>query len=215
MAMGIIGRKLGQTQIFTEDNVAVPVTVIEAGPCPIVQIKTVEKEGYSAIQMGFGGIRSGLVNRPLAGHFKRANVPPTRILREFRVSDVRGYNVGDVVRADIFKAGDYVDVSGTSKGRGFTGVVKRFGNRGGGAAHGSMFHRAPGSIGSSSAPSRVFKNQKLPGRMGGERVTVQNLKVVEVDPERNLLVVKGAVPGPKNGTLIIRKSVKKGDQSGG
>ncbi len=209
MGKGLIGRKLGMTQVFMGGEELVPVTVVQAGPCTVVQKKTRETDGYDAIQLGFGEVKPHRVNRPMMGHFKKAGVSPTRVLKEFRVENVDEFEVGQVLKvSDVFKPGDFVDVTGYSKGRGFQGVMKRHGFGGGRASHGSMFHRAPGAIGAKEAPGRVFKGKKFPGRMGNRRVTVQNLQVVEVDPERNLILIKGAVPGAKNGTVILREAVK-------
>jgi large subunit ribosomal protein L3 len=208
MIKGLIGRKLGMTQIFTEDGGAVPATVIEVEPSVVVQRKTTEKDGYEAVQLGYGRIKQKHVTKPLQGHFRKADKGFFRTLREFRL-EAGGYKPGEELCADIFKAGDYVDITGTSKGKGFAGGVKRHGFGGGRATHGSMFHRAPGSIGASAEPSRVFKGKKLPGRMGGERNTIQNIKVLLVRPEDNALLVKGAVPGGKQGIVLIRSAVKK------
>ncbi|MDI9571238.1 MAG: 50S ribosomal protein L3 [Pseudomonadota bacterium] len=208
MTKGLIGRKLGMTQIFTEDGSAVPATVIEVEPSVVVQRKTMEKDGYEAVQLGYGRIKQKRVTKPLQGHFRKADKGFFRTLREFRW-EAGGCEPGEELRADIFKAGDFVDISGTSKGKGFAGAVKRHGFGGGRATHGSMFHRAPGSIGASADPSRVFKGKKLPGRMGGERNTVQNIEVLLVRLEDNALLVKGAVPGAKRGILLIRPAVKK------
>ncbi|KPU26758.1 50S ribosomal protein L3 [Caloranaerobacter sp. TR13] len=204
----ILGRKLGMTQVFTEDGVVIPVTVIEAGPVKVVQKKTIEKDGYSAIQVGFSDIKEKKVNKPLKGHFEKAGVEYKRYLREFRVENVDEYEVGQEIKADVFSAGDKVDVIGISKGKGFQGVIKRHNQSRGPETHGSKYHRAVGSLGASSYPSRVFKTKKLPGHMGHERVTVQNLEVVRVDAEKNLILIKGAVPGPKGGLLTIKQSVK-------
>lgn len=209
MGNGILGKKVGMTQVFDESGKAIPVTVVEAGPCPIVQIKTRERDGYDAIQLGFGNRRKNSVNRPESGHFKKANVDPPRFLREFRVNDTSDFAIGEVVDAGVFSAGDLVDVTSTSKGKGFAGVVKRWGFRGAKASHGAeKNHRRPGSIGHSAWPSRVFKGKKMPGRLGGKRVTIQNLEIIQADAERNLLVIKGAAPGPPNGFLMIKKAVK-------
>ena len=207
---GILGKKVGMTQIFDERGEVVPVTVIEAGPCFVAQIKTVERDGYSAVQMGFEETKPKHLTRPQLQHLRKSDLPPVRYLREFRLgTDDAEYQEGQKVTADIFEAGEWVDVTGTSKGRGFAGVVKRYGFRGGPKTHGqSDRHRAPGSIGACTTPGRVFKGKRMPGRMGGDRVTVQGLKVEMVDPERNLLVVRGAVPGAKNGLLIIRQARK-------
>ncbi|MQL50914.1 50S ribosomal protein L3 [Desulfofundulus thermobenzoicus] len=208
MPKGILGRKVGMTQIFNNEGQAVPVTVIEAGPCLVVQTRTPERDGYSAIQLGFGEKRERLVNKPLKGHFAKAGVRPLRFLRELRVEDAGQYQVGQEIKADVFTAGERVDVVGTSKGRGFAGGIKRHGFHRGPMAHGSKYHRRPGSLGA-KGPARVFKGRKLPGHYGVERVTVQNLEVVKVDPERNLLAVKGAVPGPRGGLLLVKETVKK------
>jgi len=208
MKIGILGKKIGMTRLFNENGEAIPVTVIEAGPCPIAQIKTKENDGYEAIQIGFGQKRESKINEPARGHFKKANVPPLRILREIKIDNVETYKAGEQLTVELFSAGELVDITGISKGKGFAGVVKRWGFKGGKATHGAEGHRVPGSIGASSFPSRVVKGLRMAGRMGGDRVTVQNLEVVKVDPNRNLLVVKGSVPGPTNGMLMIRKAVK-------
>ena len=209
MVNGIIGRKVGMTQIFEESGEAVPVTIIEAGPCPIVQLKTQEKDGYQAIQLGFGKQKEGRTNKPKQGHLAKAGVEPTFVLREFRVQSLDDISVGNIVDASVFSQGELVDVTGTSKGRGFSGVVRRWNFAGGKKSHGGEQDlRRPGSIGASATPSRVFKGKKMAGRHGAKRHTVQNLSVMQADPERNLLVVKGAVPGPPNGLLLIRKAVK-------
>lgn len=209
MVNGIIGRKIGMTQVFEESGKVVPVTVIEAGPCPIVQLKTQERDGYQAVQLGFGKRKENRTNRPRQGHFAKANVEPTRVLREFRVKSLADVSVGNVVDASVFSEGELVDVSGTSKGHGFTGVVKRWRFGGGKKSHGGEQDlRRPGSIGASATPSRVFKGKRMAGRHGAKRHTVQNLPVIQADAERNLLVVKGAVPGPTNGLLLIRKASK-------
>ena len=202
---GIIGKKLGMTQIFHEDGGVVPVTVVQAGPCTVIQVKAPAKEKYGAVQLGFEERDQKRLKKPLLGHFEKAKVPSFRYLREFRVVDPAPFQVGQVITVEEFKVGDRVDVSGISKGKGFMGVVKRWGFRGGRATHGSMFHRAPGSIGASSYPSRVFRGHHLPGHMGAERTTVRGIMVVSVDPEKNLLVVQGAVPGPYGGLVTIRK----------
>lgn len=209
MVNGIIGRKVGMTQVFEESGKAVPVTVIQAGPCPIVQVKTKEKDGYQAVQLGFGEQKISRTNSPKRGHLEKAGVDPVRVLREFRVRSLEGMASGNVVDASIFSAGELVDVTGTSKGRGFSGVVKRWNFAGGRKSHGGEQDlRRPGSIGASATPSRVFKGKRMAGRYGAKRHTVQNLSVVRVDPGRNLLVLKGGVPGPPNGLLLIRKAAK-------
>lgn len=206
MTVGLLGKKLGMTQVFDSEGRLIPVTVIEAGPCRVVQIKTRERDGYEAAQLAFGDISERKLSKPELGHLKSKQVSPSRWLREFKkVGDVQ---VGQVIKADLFKKGDLVDVEGVSKGKGFQGVIKRHHYGGGPASHGSMFHRAPGSIGSSSFPSRVWKNKALPGQMGNERVTVQRLEVVEAKPEENLLFVSGAIPGSNNGLVVVRKSKK-------
>ncbi len=209
MPKGLIGKKLGMTQIFNEEE-AIPVTVIEAGPCWVTQIKTPEKDGYSAIQLGFERTKENKLNKPLLGHFKKNKLEPCRKLAEIRLDEgeVLNYQVGSEVKVDIFKPGEKVDVVGTSKGRGFAGVVKRHGFKGFPASHGSRYHRAGGSIGMAAFPARVIKGMRMAGRYGGTRVTVQNLEVVKVIPEENLLVVKGAVPGPVGGYVLIKQSVK-------
>ncbi|SNX54370.1 50S ribosomal protein L3 [Thermoanaerobacterium sp. RBIITD] len=207
MKKAILGKKHGMTQIFVGNDL-IPVTVVEAGPCVVVQKKTKENDGYDAIQVGFGDIKEKRVIKPLKGHFTKANVPFKRYLREFRLDDITPYEVGAEIKADIFATGDKVDVIGTSKGKGFAGVVKRYNANRGPMAHGSKYHRRPGSMGASSDPSRTFKGKKLPGHMGNERVTVQNLEVIRADAEKNLLLIKGSVPGTKGSLLIIRDSVK-------
>jgi len=204
---GILGRKLGMTQIYADDGTAVPVTVIKAGPCLVVQKKTVETDGYDAIQIGLIEERPmKKVPQPLAGHFKKAGVSPLRRVTELAAGEGEDLKPGDEIKASIFAEKEWVDVIGTSKGKGYQGVVKRHGFAGGRATHGSMFHRAPGSIGSSAYPSRVFAGMRSGGRMGGERVTVKNLQIVKVDAEQNLIYVRGAVPGPKSGYLTIRRA---------
>ncbi len=205
---GLIGKKLGMTQIFDEEGRRIPVTVVEAGPCIVVQKKTVAKDGYNAIQVGFAAKDAARANRPLMGHCKTAGQGAFRYLRELRIDDIDQYNVGDTINADIFSVGEIIDVTGTSIGKGYQGVVKRWGFKGGRSTHGSRFHRAPGSIGCSATPARVFKNKKMPGQMGNERVTVQRLKIARVDASDNLLLIKGAVPGSTNGLVLIRNSVK-------
>jgi len=208
MKKGLIGKKLGMTQIFWNDGSVIPVTAIEAGPCVVIQKKTSELDGYGALQLGFDRVKEKGVNKPLKGHFKKADKGYFRVLKEFRLEFPNDYEVGSELKADIFKVGDYIDVVGTTRGRGFAGVVKRYGFRGGPGGHGSMFHRAPGSIGASASPSRVFKGKKMPGHMGNRRQTVQNLMVVGVRPEQNLILVKGSVPSSKNGIVLIKDSIK-------
>ena len=205
----LIGRKLGMTQIFGEEGEAVPVTVIEAEPSVVIQKKTEKTDGYDAIQLGYGRIRQKNVTKALQGHFKKADKGLFRVLKEFKTA-ADSYELGQELKVDMFQVGDYVDVVGTTKGKGFAGGVKRHGFRGGRATHGSMFHRAPGSIGASSEPSRVFKGKRLPGHMGDERKTIQNLLVVGVRPDRNLILVKGPVPGCKHSFVIIRQAIKIG-----
>ena len=210
MQKGIIGKKIGMTQIFDENAKVVPVNIIEAGPCVVVQKKTVENDGYQAVQLGFGDATAKSTNKPLQGHFKKADVAYKKFLREFRLSDIDAYNVGDVVKADAFASGDVIDVVGTSKGKGTAGVVKRWNHGRLKETHGTgPVHRHAGSNGAASNPSRVMKGKKLPGHLGSERVTVQNLTVVKVDAENNLIAIKGAVPGPKGGIVCITDAVKK------
>jgi large subunit ribosomal protein L3 len=203
---GILGKKLGMTQIYEENGAAVPVTVIQAGPCVVVQRRTTAKDGYEAVQIGLVDAAPKKVNKPLAGHFAKAGVEPTGRLAEVRVEADDEAKPGDPIQVTLFETGDYVDVIGTSKGKGFQGVIKRHGFGGGRATHGSMFHRAPGSIGQSAFPSRVFPGLRLPGQMGNQRVTVKNLLVVKVDEERNLVYVKGAVPGANNSYLTLQRA---------
>jgi large subunit ribosomal protein L3 len=208
---GILGTKLGMTQIFTEDARAVPVTVIQAGPCFVTQVKTKERDGYEAVQMAFAEARKGRTTKPLAGHFKAAEVKPTRHLVELRTENAGTFQPGQEIKVDIFAPGEHTDVIGVSKGKGFAGPMKRHGFGGLGASHGTeRKHRSPGAIGACATPSRVFKGTRMAGQMGGERVTVLNLEVVEADPERNLLLLKGAVPGPAGGLVMVRSSVKAG-----
>ena len=208
MNKAIIGKKIGMSQIFNEDGKVIPVTVVEAGPCPVVQKKTVEKDGYEAVQVAFGTISSKNVNKPVAGHYKKAGVEPKRILKEFKCENCASFEIGSEIKADIFAAGDKVDVSGTSKGKGFSGTIKRHNFHIGPMAHGSGYHRGVGSMGSCSSPSRVFKNKKMPGQYGNTKCTVQNLQIVKVDAERNILLVKGAIPGAKGGIVIVKQSCK-------
>jgi len=208
MIQGILGKKLGMTQIFAADGRRIPVTVVEAGPCVVVQKKVAESDGYNALQVGFDAKKAHRTSKPMMGHFKAAGQGAFAHLREFQAENIDQYNVGDEVTCEIFQPGDLVDVTGTSKGKGFQGVIKRWGFAGGRATHGSMFHRAPGAIGCSAWPSRVFKGKKMAGQMGNERVTVQRLEVVEVRPEQNLVLVYGAVPGAKNSVVMLRKTVK-------
>jgi len=208
MSKGIIGKKLGMTQVFAEDGSAIGVTAVEVEPSVVLQVKTKEKDGYNAIQLGYGRVKQKNVTKPLQGHFTKANKGSFRFIREFPAESGK-YDVGQEITADVFKMGDYVDVVGTSKGKGFQGVVKRHGFGGGRATHGSMFHRAPGSIGASADPSRVFKGTKMGGHMGDVRKTIQNILVWQVRSDRNLLLLKGSVPGSKNGFVLIKKAKKK------
>ena len=208
MKKAIIGRKVGMTQIFDEKGNVIPVTVIEAGPCSVVQVKTVETDGYDAVQLGFGTVKDKKINKPEKGHFTKVKVTPTKHLREFRVDDVSNVKVGDEIKADVFTAGETVDIQGTTKGKGFQGVIKRHGQSRGPMGHGSMYHRRPGSMGPTSTPGRVFKGKKLPGHMGVQTVTIQNLDVVRVDLDKNVILVKGSVPGAKGSLLKLRATVK-------
>lgn len=210
MITGLLGKKVGMTRLFTEDGRWIEVTVLEAGPCSVVQRKTVETDGYSAVQLGFGDIKESRCKKPAAGHFAKVGVSPKRTLKEVRVPNDAEVNTGDEVKADIFAIGDRVDIVGTSKGRGFAGVIKRHGFAGGPGGHGSHFHRAPGSIGQSADPAKVYKNKRMPGHFGTAKTTVQNLEVVNVDSDRNLLIVRGSVPGANGGLVMVNKSVKGG-----
>lgn len=210
MQKGIIGKKIGMTQIFDEKGNVVPVTVIEAGPCVVVQKKTVENDGYAAVQFGFGDISAKKVNKPMKGHFEKSDVAPKRTLREFRFENCEAFNVGDIVKADAFASGDRVDVVGISKGKGYAGAIKRWNFQRLKETHGSgPVARHAGSMGACSSPSRVYKGMKGAGHLGAERVTVQNLDVVKVDAENNLIAVRGAVPGPRGGVVMLSDSVKK------
>ena len=208
MNKGLIGKKLGMTQIFDEQGKVIPVTVIEAGPCVVAQVKTVETDGYNAIQLGFGDVKESKVNKPEKGHFAKSKLTPKKHLREFRLDSVENINVGDELKADTFTAGDQLDIQGTSKGKGFQGVIKRHGQSRGPMGHGSMYHRRPGSMGPTSTPGRVFKGKKLPGHMGSQTITIQNLEVVRVDLDKNVILVKGSVPGAKGAILKLKTSVK-------
>ena len=203
----LIGKKVGMTQIFDEKGNVIPVTVIEAGPCNVVQVKTVETDGYNAIQLGFGAVKEHKVNKPVKGHFAKAKITPMKHLREFRVNEI-SVKVGDEIKVDTFAQGDSVDIQGITKGKGFQGVIKRHGQSRGPMGHGSMYHRRPGSMGPTSTPGRVFKGKKLPGHMGVDTVTIQNLQVVAVDLDKNAILVKGSVPGNKGSILKIKTSVK-------
>ena len=209
MNKAIIGRKLGMTQIFSADGKVIPVTVVEAGPCPVVQIKTIERDGYSALKLGFLKVSENALNKPEIGQFKKAGVDPQKYLKEFRVDNAGEYEVGNVVTVEKFAAGDKIDVVGMTKGHGFSGVIKRWNHHRLKETHGvGPVHREVGSMGANSSPSRVFKNKRMPGQYGNERVTIQNLEVVKVDASRNALLIKGAIPGPKGGVVCISDSVK-------
>ena len=204
----VLGRKLGMTQVFAEDGRLVPVTVIEAGPIVVTQIKNKETDGYEAVQVAFGEVKEKRVNKPLRGHFAKAGVGFKKFVREFKVEDLSAYSLAQEIKVDVFEAGEKVDAIGTSKGKGFQGPIKRHNQSRGPMTHGSRYHRGPGSMGAASDPSRVFKGKKLAGHMGAERVTIQNLEVVKVDVEKNLILIKGAVPGPKKGLVVIKKAIK-------
>ena len=208
MNKGLIGRKIGMAQIFDESGKVIPVTVIEAGPCAVTQVKTIETDGYQAIQLGFGDIKEKKLTKPVKGHFTKVNVTPKKHLREFRLDSVEGLTVGQELKADIFAAGDKLDIQGTSKGKGFQGVIKRHGQHRGPMGHGSMYHRRPGSMGPTSTPGRVFKGKKLPGHMGSQTISIQNLEVIRVDLDKNVILVKGSVPGAKGAILKLKSSVK-------
>ncbi|KSV59591.1 50S ribosomal protein L3 [Acetivibrio ethanolgignens] len=208
MQKAILATKVGMTQIFNEDGVLTPVTVLQAGPCVVTQVKTVENDGYSAVQVGYGDIREKLLNKPQKGHFAKAGVANKRYLKEFKFDNAEEYTVGQEIKVDIFAEGDKIDATAKSKGKGFQGAIKRHGQSRGPMAHGSKFHRHAGSNGAASDPSKVFKGKKMPGQMGAVRVTIQNLEVVRVDAENNVILVKGAVPGPKKSMVMIRESVK-------
>jgi large subunit ribosomal protein L3 len=203
--IGLIGRKVGMTQLFGEKGEAVPVTVVEAGPCTVTELRTPQRDGYAAVQLGFGTNKEKRFSRPVLGQFQKRNLPPSRHVREFRVDDASGYQVGQSLTVVLFEKGQRVDVEGVTRGRGFTGVVKRYGFVAGHASHGPTAGKQPGSIGASAYPSRVIKGKRLPGRMGGVHLTVKNLEVVAVDPEQNVLMLRGAVPGPVNGLLYVKK----------
>ena len=208
MKKAILATKVGMTQIFDENGTLVPVTVLQAGPCVVTQVKTVENDGYSAVQVGFVDKREKLVNKPVKGHFDKAGVSYKRFVREFRLEDAENYNVKDEIKVDVFAAGDKVDATAISKGKGFQGAIKRHGQSRGPMAHGSKFHRHAGSNGSATSPGKVFKGKKMPGRMGGVKVTIQNLEVVRVDADNNILLIKGAVPGSKKCLVTVKNSVK-------
>ena len=208
MQKAILAKKLGMTQIFDETGKVIPVTVIEAGPNAVIQKKTVENDGYEAVQVGFVDLKEKKTNKPTKGHFAKAGVTPKKFIKEFRLDDVSGLNVGDEIKADIFEAGEKVDVAGITKGKGYAGTIKRWGQHRGPMTHGSGYHRGPGSMGMCSDPGRVFKGKRLPGHMGVERVTIQNLTLVKVDAEKNIILIKGGLPGPKGGLLIVKNTVK-------
>ena len=208
MQKAILAKKLGMTQIFDETGKVIPVTVVEAGPNAVIQKKTVENDGYEAVQVGFVDLKDKKANKPVKGHFAKAGVTPKKFIKELRLDDVSNFNVGDEIKADIFEAGEKVDVAGITKGKGFAGTIKRWGQHRGPMTHGSGYHRGPGSMGMCSDPGRVFKGKRLPGHMGVERVTIQNLAVVRVDAEKNIILIKGGVPGPKGGLLIVKNTVK-------
>ena len=204
----ILGKKVGMTQIFGEDGVLTPVTVLQAGPCAVTQVKTVETDGYNAVQVGFGDIRDVLVNKPRAGHFKKAGVANKRFLREFKFENAADYTVGQEIKVDIFSAGDKIDATGTTKGKGFQGAIKRHGLSRGPMGHGSKYHRHAGSNGPATTPGRVFKGKHMPGHMGHVKATIQNLEVVRIDVDNNIILVKGAVPGPKKALVMLKETVK-------
>lgn len=208
MKKSIIAKKIGMTQIFAENGILIPVTVLEAGPCVVTQKKTIENDGYEAIQVGFGEVKEKKVNKPLKGHFDKAGISATKLLKEFKLENASEYELGALIKADIFAVGDKIDVSGVSKGKGFQGAIKRHNQHRGPMAHGSKYHRGVGSLSSATTPGKVKKGKKMPGHMGAENVTIQNLEVVRVDAEKNLLLVKGAVPGNKGSILVIKESVK-------
>ena len=205
---GILGRKLGMTQIFTEDGIMVPVTVVEAGPMVITQLKTVENDGYQAVQVGYGEVKEKSLNKPQKGHFAKAGVGLKKFVREFRSEDVANYTLAQELNVSMFEVGQKVDVTGTSKGKGFQGPIKRHNQSRGPMSHGSRYHRGPGAMGAASDPSRVFKGKKLAGHMGAVRRTIQNLEVIRVDAEKNLILIKGAIPGPKKGLVVVKKAIK-------
>ncbi len=208
MKKAIMGKKIGMTQIFDENGKVVPVTVVEANPCVVVQKKTLDNDGYEAIQVGFDEIREKLVNKPRKGQFAKAGVTLRRTLKEFKLDDISGYEVGQEIKVDVFEAGEKVDVSAVSKGKGFQGVIKRWNQHTGDMTHGSKFKRAPGSMGAASDPSRVFKNKRMPGHMGSVNTTVLNLEVVKIIAEKNLILIKGGIPGPNKGTVVIKHTFR-------
>lgn len=208
MQKAIVAKKIGMTQVFAENGLLIPVTVLEAGPCVVTQVKTAENDGYDAIQVGFGEVKVNKVNKPMKGHFDKANVDPKKVLKEFRLESTEGMTVGTEIKADVFAVGDKVDASGVSKGKGYQGPIKRHGQHRGPMGHGSKFHRAVGSMSSATTPGKVKKGKKMAGHMGSVKVTVQNLEVVRVDAEKNLLLIKGAVPGSKGSIIVVKNSVK-------
>ena len=208
MKKALIGKKVGMTQIFDENGRIVPVTAIEVGPCTVTQIKTVEQDGYTAVQLGYGDVKESKLNKPELGKFKKSNIAPKKYLKEVRLDSIEGIKVGDELKADVFAEGDKVDIQGTSKGKGFQGVIKRWGQSRGPMGHGSMYHRRPGSMGSTSTPGRVLPGKRLPGHTGVDTVTVQNLEIVKVDLDKNAILIKGSVPGNKGSILKITKTVK-------
>lgn len=208
MNKAIIATKIGMTQIFSEDGKLIPVTVLEAGPCVVVQKKTIENDGYNSIQVGFGEIKEKKLNKPIKGHFVKAGVEPKKVLKELKLEDISNYEIGTEIKADVFTTGDKVDVSGVSKGKGYASVIKKYNQHRGPMGHGSKSHRVVGSMGGSATPSRVRKGKNLPSHMGTDNVTIQNLEVVRVDAEKNLLLIRGAVPGPKGSVLVIKDSIK-------
>jgi len=209
ISKAILAKKLGMTQIFDNKGEALPVTVVEAGPCVVVQKKTVENDGYGAVKVGFGDVKESRLTKPAAGHFKKNQLKPKKYMREFKIQDAEKFNVGDEIKADIFQPGDRIDVVGITKGKGYAGGIKRWNFNRGPMSHGSMYHRRPGA-GGATDPARVFKGKKMAGHLGAEQVTVQNLEVVKVDPDKNLLLIKGSVPGPKKSLLFIKNTVKSG-----
>lgn len=208
MEKAIIGKKLGMSQIFAPDGQVIPVTVVEAGPCPVIQIKNKEKDGYDAVKVGFETVKESKTDKPSMGQFKLASVKPVKYMKELRFADCGKFSVGQELTCDIFAKGDHVDVVGTTRGRGFTGTIQRWNTHCGPKAHGSGYHRGVGSLGSNSTPSRVYKNKKMPGRYGGEQVTIQNLEIVRVDQNRNLLLIAGGIPGPKDSLVIVKQTIK-------
>ncbi|KAB3528890.1 50S ribosomal protein L3 [Alkaliphilus serpentinus] len=207
---GLLGRKIGMTQVFNEAGLVIPVTVIEVEPNIVVQVKTSEKDGYNALQIGYGSVKDKNVTKPLKGHFEKAGAKYKRLLKEFRVDNSSEFTVGQEIKVDLFKEGEKVDITGVSKGKGFQGVIKRHGQSRGPMAHGSRYHRGPGSMGAATFPGRVFKGKKLPGHMGNVQITIQNLEIVKVDTDKNVLLVKGAVPGPRKGLITIKETLKQG-----